>query len=271
MTDTQPRHDDGSDDDSGASIKMLIIGVILAVVAALALAWWLTRDDEEQAPPEDPGIEQTTEPGSSGSPGESDWQTAPVPPTTTQPTSTAPTTPQEEIDQRAPTTYRGSPHNHEVEEEIGYHEPDDPMAPENGTPQDLSKHSVQNMFTISMRPGATWEESFHRYDRYYTEKLRQGGFKQWWDPAGPEHTLSWEIGAAPGSTARILSFPTKTSEEWIANDRMRISYDVTQIYRTDSGTSDLPDFKVVAEMVYTDGKWLLDDYFYPRGHEPSIH
>lgn len=260
---TNPKGD--RDDKPKVSTKVLIIALVAAVIAALALAFWLTRGDDEDGPgPTDPGIEQT-EPG----------QTIPVP-TTVGPgpgTDAPTTTPQEEIDQRAPTTFRGESHDHirEMEEEIGYHEPWDPMSPGQGTPQDLSKHSVQNMFTANLRPGLTWEENFHKFDRFYTEKLRTEGFKRWWDPAGPEHTLPWEIGSAPGSSARVLSFPRKTNEEWIAPDRLRISYDVNQIYRTDSGTTDMPAFKVVTEMVYTDDKWLLDDYFYPRGHEPSIH
>lgn len=257
----------GSDgENKPVSVKVIIILIVVTILAAIALAFWLTRGSEEQGdetPVPEPGTVQviptptvtpTPAPGGSG----------------TSPT----TTPQVEIDQRAPTTFRGNmDHDHieSMEEEIGHFEPDDPMAPENARPQDLSEYSVQSMFTVGLTPGMTWGEAFHRYDRYYTERLRNEGFKRWWDPAGPEHTLAWEMGSSPGSTARVLSFPTMTGEEWLDQDTMRFYFNVNQVYRTDSGTTQLPAFKVVADMVYTDGKWLLDDYYYPRGHEPTIH
>lgn len=242
--------------DKPVNTRVAVIAIVITIVAAIALAFWLTRTPDE---PE----------GETPPPGEDTVQVIPTPTVTTPDTPgggspSLTTTPQSEIDLRAPTTFRGNL-------DSDHSEPDDPMAPENARPQDLSEYAVQNMFTVGLKPGMSWDEAFHRYDRYYTDRLRDSGFKRWWDPAGPEHTLAWEMGSAPGSTARVLSFPTMTGEEWLDQDTMRFYFTVNQVYRTDNGTTQLPAFKVVADMVYTDGKWLLDDYYYPRGHEPTIH
>lgn len=147
-----------------------------------------------------------------------------------------------------------------------------PLDYRSGWPESISEYHVSKMFDISPSD-EDFESRFNQLNPEELSKpLLQEGFKSWWPADGPAHTEKFlELQNQP--RASIFAKRELLDSYRIANDVMVYHWRVEPLVR--GGINDgeeLPPFEVKVAMIGTqDGLWLLDDYWFPEGKEPSIH
>lgn len=141
-----------------------------------------------------------------------------------------------------------------------------------GWPESISEYHVSKMFDISPSD-EDFEKRFNQLNPEELSKpLLQEGFKPWWPADGPAHTDKFlELQNQP--RASIFTQRELLDSYRIANDVMVYHWRVEpQVSGGINDGEELPPFEVKVAMIGTqDGLWLLDDYWFPEGKEPSIH